>query len=130
MRMYETLKLIHLSLAILTIAGFMLRGFWMIQGSARLQHRLVRVLPHIVDTLFLASGISLIVVMHLQVMQNSWLLVKIAALIAYIVLGTIALKRGRTMNVRLLAFAAAFVTFTYIVGVALNKSALSWIAAI
>jgi uncharacterized membrane protein SirB2 len=129
MRMYETLKTIHLSFAILTITGFMLRGFWMIQGSAWLQHRLVRVLPHIIDTLFLASGISLILVMHLQVMQNSWLLVKIAALVVYILLGTVALKRGPTMNVRLAAFAAAFLTFTYIAGVALNKSALSWFAA-
>lgn len=130
MRMYETLKLLHLSFAILTLTGFMLRAFWMIQGSALLQHRLVRVLPHIVDTLFLTSGIGLILVMHLQVMQNSWLLVKIAALVVYILLGTVALKRGPTMSVRLAAFAAAFLTFVYIAGVALNKSALSWLAAI
>jgi hypothetical protein len=44
-----------------------------------------------------------------------------AALLVYIVLGTIALKRGRSPAVRAGAFAAALAAFGYIVGVALTK---------
>lgn len=125
--MYSTLKIIHVCVAIVTISGFLLRGYWMMTGTARLQQRWVRVLPHIIDTVFLLAGIGLIMTLHLQVMQNSWLLMKIAALIVYIVLGTIALKRGATRKIRVTAFMLAVLTFAYIAGVALTKSLASWL---
>ena len=126
--MYATLKLVHIGTAILTISGFMLRGYWMLSGSSKLQLKLVRVLPHIVDTVFLLSGIGLIVILNLPVLSQDWLLMKFTALIAYIVLGTIALGRGKTMRGRTIAFVLALATFAYIVGVALNKSTASWLA--
>lgn len=128
--MYSTLKLIHLYFAILTISGFLLRGFWMLKGSAMLQHPLVRVLPHIIDTGFLLAGIGLVVVMHLPVLTQGWLLIKFAGLLAYIILGTIALKRGKTRKIRGVAFVLALLMFVYVAGVALNKSGMSWAAAI
>jgi len=126
--MYSSLKLIHVCAAILTISGFLLRGYWMMADTTRLQQRWVRVLPHIIDTVFLLAGIGLIMTLHLQVMQNGWLLMKIMALIVYIVLGTIALKRGATRKIRVTAFILAVLTFAYIAGVALTKSMLSWLA--
>ncbi len=123
--MYTTLKLIHMTAAALTISGFILRGFWMLSDSAKLQHPLVRVLPH---TVFLLAGIGLIMTLHLPVLLPAWLQIKIAALLVYIVLGTIALKRGKTKRVRASAFILALLTFAYVVGVALNKSGASWLA--
>lgn len=125
--MYTTLKLVHMIAATLTIAGFVLRGFWMLSDSDKLQHPLVRVLPHIIDTVFLLAGIGLIVTLHLPVLLPGWLQIKIAALLVYIVLGTIALKRGKTKRIRAIAFVLALLTFAYVVGVALSKSAASWI---
>lgn len=125
--MYSTLKLIHICVAALTISGFLLRGYWMLTDQRKLQQRWVRVLPHIVDTVFLLAGIGLIMTLHLQVMQNGWLLMKIAALIVYVVLGTIALKRGTTRKIRVTALILAVLTFAYIAGVALTKSMLSWL---
>ena len=125
--MYEALKLIHISTAVLTISGFALRGYWMLSGSPNLQLKVVRVLPHIVDTLFLVSGIGLIVVLHLPVLSQDWLLMKFAALIAYILLGVFTL-RGKTMRIRTTAFILAVLTFAYIAGVALSKSTASWFA--
>ena len=126
--MYTTLKLVHMTAAILTISGFVLRGFWMLSDSEKLQHPLVRVLPHIIDTVFLLAGIGLIMTLHLPVLLPGWLQIKIAALLVYIVLGTIALKRGKTKRIRAIAFVLALLTFAYVVGVALSKSAASWIA--
>jgi uncharacterized membrane protein SirB2 len=126
--MYTTLKLVHMTAATLTISGFVLRGFWMLSDSEKLQHPLVRVLPHIIDTVFLLAGIGLIMTLHLPVLLPGWLQIKIAALLAYILLGTIALKRGKTKRIRAIAFVLALLTFAYVVGVALSKSAASWIA--
>ena len=126
--MYSTLKFIHVCVALLTISGFLLRGYWMMTASTKLQQRWVRVLPHVLDTVFLLVGIGLIMTLHLQVMHSGWLLMKIAALIVYIVLGTIALKRGATRKIRVSAFILAILTFAYITGVALSKSMLSWLS--
>jgi uncharacterized membrane protein SirB2 len=126
--MYALLKFLHLCMAVLTISGFIVRGLWMLSGSANLERKLVRILPHIIDTAFLLSGIGLIVLLQLPIGDSPWLIAKFTALIVYIVLGAIALRRGKTMRVRAIAFVLALLTFAYIVGVALSKSILSWIA--
>lgn len=126
--MYLTLKLVHVSCAVLTIAGFLLRGYWMMNGSAWSQHRIVKIAPHVIDTVFLAAGIALVFQMHIQVLQHGWLLAKFAGLIAYVVLGLFALRLGRTPQAKVIAFVVAVCMYAYIVGVALSKSAGSWLA--
>lgn len=126
--MYLTLKIVHVACALLTISGFVLRGYWTMTGSARCQHRVTKIVPHIIDTLFLLSGIAIVFELHIQVMQHNWLLAKFAGLVAYIVLGVFALRLGRTPQIRAVAFAAALSVYAYIVGVALTKSVGSWLA--
>jgi len=126
--MYSTLKIIHISAAVLTISGFILRGMWMMSGSPLLQRRIVRVSPHVIDTILLLSGIALIQSLNLPVMRQPWLLAKLAALLVYIVLGMIALRRGKSREIRTTAFLLALATFAYIAGVALSKSLTSWLA--
>jgi len=126
--MYLLLKNTHTLCAALTISGFILRGYWMLRASPMLRQRITRIAPHVIDTLFLASGIALIFEINLAVMQNGWLLAKFAGLIAYIGLGMIALRFGHTVEVRLVAFVSAVTVFAYIVGVALSKSPMSWLA--
>ena len=126
--MYLSLKYVHLGLAMISIAGFVLRGFWMMKGSLLLDHKAARIAPHVVDTLFFASGIALVVQLSLPVMQSPWLLAKFAGLVAYIILGAIALRRGATLPVRQIAFVGALSAFAYIVGAAVAKSPASWIA--
>ncbi len=125
---YLLIKNLHTLTALLTISGFMLRGYWMVTGSERLTHRITRTVPHIVDTIFLLSGITMLAMLSLNPLSQGWLLAKFAGLIAYILLGTIAIRRGSTPRVRIVAFVAALAVFAYIVGVALSKSATSWIA--
>ncbi|MDH3806384.1 MAG: SirB2 family protein, partial [Gammaproteobacteria bacterium] len=78
------LKAFHTIFAALTISGFLVRGYWMMTGSALLQKRAARIAPHVIDTLFLISGIWLIVALNLAPMQHAWLLAKFAGLIGYI----------------------------------------------
>jgi uncharacterized membrane protein SirB2 len=125
--MYTILKTIHIASATLTICGYLLRAGWSFSGSDKLQMRVVRVLPHIIDTVFLLSGIGLILVMHLNVLQQDWLLAKLVALLAYIGFGMITLRKGLPTEIRAAAFIAALICFTYIVGAALIKSPRSWL---
>lgn len=121
---YIALKHLHLTFVVLSGLLFLVRGIWMLRDSARLQQRWVRIAPHIVDTLLLASAIGLAVVSQQYPGQMPWLTAKVVALVAYIVLGTVALKRGRTRQTRVLAFVGALAAFAYIVAVAFTKNPL------
>lgn len=124
---YLLVKTLHLGTACLTVSGFMLRGYWMMSRSDMLHHRITRIAPHIIDTVFLSSGIALVMMLNLNAFSEPWLVAKFAGLILYIVLGTIAIKRGSTMQIRVVAFVSAVAVFAYIAGVALTKSAASWL---
>jgi uncharacterized membrane protein SirB2 len=115
---YLVLKGLHLTTIALTLALFVLRGTWMMADSPRLQARWVRVVPHVNDTLLLTSGIALAVLLQQYPLVHGWLTAKFFALIAYILLGTIALKRGKTRGQRIAAWIAALLVFGYMAVVA------------
>lgn len=121
---YIALKHLHVSFVALSGLLFLVRGIWMLRASPNLQQRWARIVPHIVDTLLLASAIGLAVVSHQYPGQMPWLTAKVVGLVAYIVLGTIALKRGRTQGLRTAAFVGALACFAYIVAVAVTKNPL------
>lgn len=124
---YSLLKQLHLTTITLSLALFLLRGAWMMAASAMLQARWVRVVPHIIDTLLLASGIGLAILIQQYPLVHSWLTAKFFALILYIVLGTVALKRGKTRTQRIVAWIAALLVFGYMVAVALAHDPLPFL---
>ena len=119
---YLLVKQVHVTCAVLSVAGFALRGTLMLQDSTLLHSRFARVAPHVVDTLLLASAVVLAWQSGQYPFAQPWLTAKLLALIAYIVLGTIALKRGRSKNVRTVAFCFALLAVLYIVSVALTRN--------
>lgn len=119
---YLLLKYLHVSCVALSGLGFLLRGSWMLLDSPRLQGRWVRILPHVVDSLLLLSALALIGLSRQYPFVQPWLTAKFFGLLLYILLGTVALKRGRTYAMRALAFALALLTFAYIVSVALTRN--------
>jgi len=127
--MYSALKHLHLTTIVLTFCLFMLRGVWMLTDSPRLQQRWVRIAPHLIDTVLLASAIGLTVILSQYPLVNSWLTAKVLGLILYIILGSIALKYGTTKPIRVAAWFAALAVFGYIVSVALTRNPLGFLAA-
>lgn len=121
---YLNIKLLHVTCVVASYALFLLRGVWMVQGSALLQSRAARIVPHVVDTVLLASAIALAVISRQYPWANDWLAAKVAALVIYIGLGTVALKRGKTRRTRIAAWLAAQAVFFYIVAVALTRRPL------
>jgi uncharacterized membrane protein SirB2 len=120
---YPALKLIHVTCAALSIGGYVARGGLMLRGSALLNARWVRTVPHAVDTLLLVSAIGLALMLHQYPIAQGWLTAKVIALVAYVVVGAIGLRYGRTRRVRIAAFVAAVAIFGYIVAVAVTHSA-------
>lgn len=120
------LRILHVSCATLSLALFLLRGGWMLAGSARFDARWTRIVPHIVDTVFLAAGVALAIRLGQYPFVESWLTAKVFGLIGYIILGSIAFRPGRAHSVRAAAFFAALAVFGYIVGVARTRHPLSW----
>lgn len=125
---YTLLKYLHVGCVALSGAGFLVRGVWMLQASPLLARRWVRVAPHVVDTVLLASAIALASLIGQYPLMQGWLSAKLLGLFAYIVLGAIALKRGRTRAIRIAAFCGALLVFAYIVAVATTKSVLPYVS--
>jgi uncharacterized membrane protein SirB2 len=126
---YATLKLVHQSAVALSAAGFVVRGVGMCLRAPWLRARVVRIAPHAVDTVLLASAIGLAWTLQLNPLSTPWLAAKIVALLAYIALGLVALRPGRSQAVRIAAWIGALAVLGYIIWVALTRSPTPWLTA-
>ena len=126
--MFEVLKGLHISCAILSISGFTLRGYWMFTDSPRLGRRSTRVLPHLLDTLLLGSAVGMLLIWQANPFALPWLSAKIFALFCYIGLGMTAFRFAKTRGLRAISFGLALLTAGYIVVVAYTKSPLGPLA--
>jgi len=123
---YLAVRALHAGCAVLSIAGFAARGALMLMESPILQKRFVRIAPHVVDTVLLASAVWLAWHLGQIPFVHAWITAKLLALLLYIGLGMFALRRGRTKRQRAAAFVAALASAAYIVAVALTRDATPW----
>jgi uncharacterized membrane protein SirB2 len=121
---YLLLRHIHITSVALSGTGFLVRGIWMLLDSPMLKQRWVRVTPHIVDTVLLASAIALAVISSQYPLAQNWLTAKVVGLVVYVVLGAMVLRRGKTRAARAAYFVAALLVFGYIVSVAMARNPL------
>ena len=125
---YVSLKTIHVSSVIASYTLFFVRGVWMIRMPHMLGRRWVRIAPHVIDTILLASAIAMAVTIRQYPFVAGWLTAKVIGLVAYIALGTVALKRGRSKRARVIAWLLAQAVFAYIVAVAITHNPAPWAA--
>lgn len=118
---YLEIKLIHETAAAISITGFVARGAGTLRRARWLERRDVRMVPHVVDTVLLASAVVLAWQLRLSPLAAPWLAAKIIGLVVYIALGMVALRFGRTLRTRATALAAAVAVFAWIVSVAFTK---------
>jgi len=125
---YPTLKLVHVSLV--TASGFLfaVRGTAALARYSWTMHKYLRWVSYGIDTLLLAAGAALWLLLNLNPMRDSWLGTKLLLLVVYIVLGSLALKRGRTPTVRWVSFAAAVSLYLFIASVAIRHDPLGLLA--
>ena len=114
------IKVLHFSLAFLTVAGFVIRAGWSFTSPDLLQQKWVRITPHVVDTLLLTLGVVLALGLPDGPMQG-WLGAKLIALVAYI--GFVVLTLRGTGNLKLLGIVGALTSIGYIFAVAFSRHA-------
>jgi len=120
--MYLAIKHLHITLAIISIAGFVIRGALKLAGSNLLRLKLIRIAPHIIDTALLACGVYMAFRLGLKPGNTPWLAAKLAALLAYIGFGLITLRFSKTNKIRGVAYGLAIASFAYMFMVAKTRA--------
>jgi uncharacterized membrane protein SirB2 len=122
---YLALKHIHLTFVFLSLLTFFVRGLWLFMNSSMLTKKWVKILPHIISTILLVSGIVLAVHLGMSPGSQPWLMAKIIGLVVYIGLGVAAFKVPNP-TLRKLLWVIALVVFAYMVSVAMSKNPMGF----
>ena len=119
--LYPALRHLHLACVSASVTLFVARGL----GVAALQSWPMRPfwrrLSVAIDVPLLFAGLSLWMLLGYHPWQQTWLGTKLALLVVYIVLGSFALKRGRTRSQRLAFFMAALAVVSSMAGLAITR---------
>ncbi len=121
---YAQIKWVHIAAVIASGSLFLLRGIAVQAGARWAMAAPLRYLSYAIDTTLLTAALMLVTILPGAMFGNGWLTMKLCLLVVYVVLGTFALKRGRTPGTRLLCFVAALAVYAFIVSVAIEHHPL------
>ena len=125
MTSFNTLLCVHLISIVLSVGLLALRFWLRYQEHSLAFARWTRVLPPVIDTVLLFSGVALMAKAHILPFsgQAQWLTEKLFGVIIYIVLGFIALdyRRMHSQQARIIAFPLALVVLYIIIKLATTK---------
>lgn len=125
---YAHIKWVHIATVLCSGTLFLLRGLLVQTGKPGIAMAApVRYLSYGIDTILLTAALMLLTILPGAMFANGWLTLKMVLLVAYVVLGTFALKRGRTQRTRAITYVMALVTFVAMLGIARMHSPLGWI---
>ena len=122
--MYMMAKHLHMTAIGLSILLFVFRFIWSQFDASVLSKKWVKILPHIVDTVLLASAIWLCVILSQYPFVNAWLTFKVVGVVLYIVFGLFALKKAKTTMGKWSFFVAALAVLMATAMVAVTKQPL------
>jgi uncharacterized membrane protein SirB2 len=117
------IKLIHISCAVISITGFLARSFLKFTMPRYLQQRWLKIAPHIIDTLLLASAVVLVIQTRQYPFVADWVTAKLLVLVLYIGFGLLTLRFAKNTFQTTIGFVGACLSFSYIIAVALTKQA-------
>lgn len=116
---YVPVRHLHITVVCVSVTLFALRGVAVLAGQAWATTRVLRLASVAVDTILLAAGVTLWTMLGLNPARDTWLGAKLALLLAYIVLGTFALRRARTWRGKACSYLAALGCAALMVSIAL-----------
>ncbi|MCX7033236.1 MAG: SirB2 family protein [Arenimonas sp.] len=115
---YLQIKSVHVALVLASGLLFALRGAAVLAGARWAMAAPLRYLSYTIDTALLTAALMLLTALKLNPFVVPWLEVKLALLVLYVVLGSLALKRARSRRARALFYFAALATFGFMYFVA------------
>ena len=120
--MASSLKIVHIVCVYIAFFGFFLRGVLMIFNSPALEHKALKVITHLVDTVLIASAIALAVILSYNPLEQPCLFTKITVLGLYIVLGLITFKLAQKIYIKVSAWLLGLASLGFMISVAVTKS--------
>jgi uncharacterized membrane protein SirB2 len=115
---YPQIKAAHVGLAFASGALFAIRGAGVLSGWRWPMALPLRWTSYAIDTSLLTAALMLLTILPWGLFANGWLVMKIVLLVAYIALGTFALRRARTWRARAMCYVAALLIFLCVVSIA------------
>lgn len=115
---YIPVKSVHVAAVLASGSLFALRGVLVLTGRAWAMSAPLRYLSYSIDTVLLTAALMLATMLPGAVFANGWLAVKLTMLVSYVLLGSFALKRGRSNRSRILFFIAAVIVYAFMYSVA------------
>jgi uncharacterized membrane protein SirB2 len=123
---YLPIKQVHVSAVLLSGGLFFMRGLLLLYGKQWAMAAPLRYLSYSIDTVLLTAALMLATMLPGAVFANGWLTVKLTLLLVYIILGSLALKRGRSFRTRCICFAGAIIVYGYMLSVAIKHQPWGW----
>ncbi len=121
------LKDIHVTTALISFTLFFIRGLWVMKGSAMMQKKWVKIVPHVNDTVLLGTAIALTISVGQYPFVDAWVTAKLLGLVAYICLGVEVFRIAKTEIGRMLAWLGGLLVFLFTVSVAVTKSPVGFL---
>jgi uncharacterized membrane protein SirB2 len=126
---YAQIKAVHIAAVIASGSLFLVRGAAVQFNATWAMAAPLRYLSYTIDTVLLTAALMLATILHQYPFVNGWLTAKVLLLVGYVVLGSFALKRGRTPAVRAICWIAALLVYLFIVSIARAHHPLGVFAA-
>lgn len=123
---YMAIKHLHIFVVLLSVSFFTFRGMAALLEFKWLKSTWAKVLPHLIDTVLLVSGITLAIKSGQYPFVQAWLTVKLVLLAAYIVLGFKTMKATSKAS-QILFYIAALATIALMISVALSHNPLGFL---
>jgi uncharacterized membrane protein SirB2 len=114
------IKSIHLIFIFSSLISFSGRMALSVFKPTLLQNKFIKIAPHVIDTLLLLSGMTLVIQGNWLDGEFSWIISKLILLLGYIGFGVMAMRFTGTK--RWIAFIAAFGCFIAIFITAITKN--------
>lgn len=116
---YPQIKFVHVTAVLVSGGLFLVRGILVLGGRQPWALAApVRYASYTVDTALLTAALMLVSILPGAVFANGWLTAKLVLLVPYIVLGSFALKRGRTAPVRAATYGLALIAYGLMLSIA------------
>ncbi len=117
---YLVLKYVHILCVAVSFSLFCVRGLWMLKVYPPATERWVKVLPHVVDALLIASAIGMVAISPL-VRWPLWIQAKIALVVVFIALALASFRLGGGRVLKGSVWLVAALLFLYITTLAVLK---------
>jgi uncharacterized membrane protein SirB2 len=110
---YLTLKYLHIICVAGSFSLFFIRGIWLLRSYPHAQEPWIRALPHVIDSLLVASAIGMLALGPKGVWDGNWMLVKVVLVVVYAVMSVLLLRLAKGKVQKILLWVAALLVFLF-----------------